>query len=162
MATPVKDLSRRLRRRTVPQHEESLTEVGLSLTRVFIVEPPGIEPGSMWHLCLCYDHPRPCDSWLSHPRVGCLKAPESLSSRPGALALSQVFPRRHSSLLLPGCDELAPCAGYPVTITLPFLGGKCELRVGSYFFALFYESEQLGSRSDVQVSMSKPFSPLPI
>ena len=81
---------------------------------------------------------------------------------------SSVFPNvnslscRHSPLLLPGCGELAPCdlAAHGCSLPPNYLGGESELLVGSYIFALFSESEQLGSHARTATLTSKPVSPV--
>ena len=81
---------------------------------------------------------------------------------------SSVFPNvnslscRHSPLLLPGCGELAPCdlAAHGCSLQPNYLGGESELLVGSYMFALFNESEQLGSHARTATLTSKPVSPV--
>ncbi len=75
---------------------------------------------------------------------------------------ASVLSRCHPSLLLPGCDGLAPCgiAAHGVSQLPNELGGESELLVGNSFFALFNESEQLGSHVRPTKLVSKPVSPV--
>ena len=73
-----------------------------------------------------------------HRRVDCLltKTACRLSDKSLVLPNVSVLSRRHPSLLLPGCDELAPCAiaGHDVSQLPNELGGESELLVGNSVF----------------------------
>ena len=118
-----------------------------------------------------YDHSRfepNAGSLAGQMAIGLLRQPTPGLSQMSAVFLAvSVLSRCHPSLLLPGCDGLAPCGiaahdDSPLRdqITRIRSGGESELLIGNSFVAPFSESEQLGSQTRPTVLMSKPVSPL--
>jgi len=133
---------------------------GMDLCAYLLVEPGGIEPPSFTAGAEPrYDHP------LNTSHTANVMQGHVLFGTAGCFPVSAVFPTvnglscRHPPLLLPGCGGSAPCDITVHWCSRQRLGCENELLVGSYWFALFNESEQLGSRNAVRVK-SKPVGPV--
>ena len=109
-----------------------------------------------------YDHSRIA------PNAGALAGQPILRSAPELSRESAVFlavsglSRRHPSLLLPGCDGLAPCgiSAHDDSSLTWNQAARVNCSSAILWVAPFNESEQLGSQTRPTVLMSKPVSPV--
>ena len=115
------------------------------LCAYLLVEPGGIEPPSF----TAGAEPRYYHPLFAPSTAGAMQGHMPYGTA-GCFPVSVVFPtvnglsRRRPPLLLPGCGGSAPCGISAHDCTPTALGREHELLVGSCWFALFNESEQLG------------------
>jgi len=89
-------------------------------------------------------------------------SPDRLSDQSVFFHTSSVLSRRHPPLLLPGCEELAPCglSTHDVCQSPENQAATANCVLAVVLFAPFFESEQLGSHARPPKLTSKPVSPI--